>query len=252
MAVPPSLSVSVGVPPATVTASLRFSVSVTVLPALRSPLAVTPTSDAMVGVVVSICGPLWVRPESERLAALPAPSVMVAELRLTAVAASDAVFCPGGDGVAEGQRIAAGAAGIGGGAAVVERERRRAARDRHGFAQVEREGDGVAGVEVAAARRLGQRRDGRCCGVDLRAALGEAGEREVGGIAGAVGDGCGVEIDGGGGERGGVLSGGHGVAEGERIGAGAAGIGGGAAVVERERRRAAGNRHRLAQVEREA
>ena len=50
--------------------------------------------------------------------------------------------------------------------------------------------------------------DGRCCGVDLRAALGETREREVGGIAGAVGDGCGVEIDGGGGERRGVLAGG--------------------------------------------
>ena len=33
----PSLSVSVGVPPATVTASLRVSVSVTASPALRSP-----------------------------------------------------------------------------------------------------------------------------------------------------------------------------------------------------------------------
>ena len=59
-------------------------------------------------------------------------------------------------------------------------------------------------------------------GVDLRAALGQAGEREVGGIAGAVGDGRGVEIDRGGGESGGVLPGGHGVAEGQRIGAGAA------------------------------
>ena len=36
---PPSLRVSVGVPPATVTASLMLSVSVTVSPALRSPLA---------------------------------------------------------------------------------------------------------------------------------------------------------------------------------------------------------------------
>ena len=53
--------------------------------------------------------------------------------------------------------------------------------------------------------------------------LGQAGEREVGGIAGAVGDGCRVEIDGGGGEGRGVLPGGDGVAEGERIGAGAAG-----------------------------
>ena len=37
---------------------------------------------------------------------------------------------------------------------------------------------------------LGQRRDGRRYGIDLRAALGQAGEREIGGIAGAVGDGC--------------------------------------------------------------
>ena len=86
MAVPPSLRVSVGVPPATVTASLRLSVRVTVLPASRSPL------------------------------------------------------------------------------------------------------DG----------RLGQRRYRRRRGVDLRAGLGQAGERQVGGIAGAVGDGGGVEIDRGG------------------------------------------------------
>jgi hypothetical protein len=88
------LSVSVGVPPATVTTSLRFSVSVTVLPVVRSPLAGDSTTDDTVGVVVSICGPLWVRPESDRLAALPAPSVMVAELRLTAVAVRSDVFCP--------------------------------------------------------------------------------------------------------------------------------------------------------------
>ena len=94
MAVPPSLRVSVGVPPATVTASLRLSVSVTVLPALRSPLEGDSTIEEIIGVVVSICGPLWVRPVSERLAALPAPSVMVAELRLIAVAARADVFCP--------------------------------------------------------------------------------------------------------------------------------------------------------------
>ena len=51
----------------------------------------------------------------------------------------------------------------------------------------------LAGVSV-------KRRDGRRCGVDLRAALGQAGEREIGGIAGAVVDGRGIEIDGGGGE----------------------------------------------------
>ena len=45
--------------------------------------------------MVSICGPLWVRPVSERLAALPAPSVMVAALRLTAVAARAGGVLPG-------------------------------------------------------------------------------------------------------------------------------------------------------------
>ena len=35
---PPSFSISVGVPPATVTASLMLSVSVTMLPIVRSPV----------------------------------------------------------------------------------------------------------------------------------------------------------------------------------------------------------------------
>ena len=100
----------------------------------------------------------------------------------------------------------------------------------------------VEGVSV-------KRRDGRCCGVDLRAALGETREREVGGIAGAVGDGCGIEIDGGGGERRGVLAGSHGVAEGEGIAAGTARIGGGTAIIESEHGRAAGNRNHLAHVQ---
>ena len=60
------------------------------------------------------------------------------------------MFCPAADGVAEGQRIGAGAADVGGGAAVVERQRRRAARHRHRLAQVERQRDGLAGIEVAA------------------------------------------------------------------------------------------------------
>ena len=75
---------------------------------------------------------------------------MVAELRLTAVAASAEVFCPAADGVAEGERVGAGAAGVGGGAAVVERERRRAAGNGHRLAQIEGQGDGLAGIEVAA------------------------------------------------------------------------------------------------------
>ena len=39
------------------------------------------------------CGPLWVRPLNDRLA-LPLALVMVAPLRLTAVAARLEVFCP--------------------------------------------------------------------------------------------------------------------------------------------------------------
>ena len=42
------------------------------------------TTDATVGVAVSICGLPWVRPVSDMLAALPAPSSNVAPLRLTA------------------------------------------------------------------------------------------------------------------------------------------------------------------------
>ena len=123
--------------------------------------------------------------------------------------------------------------------------------DRDVLAHGQRIGNGLAGVEVAARRRLRNCADHRCHGVDLRAALGQAGERQVGGIAGTVGDGGGVEIDRGGGEGGGVLAGADGVAEGQRAGAGAAAIGRGAAVVERERRGAAGNGDRLAQVQRQ-
>ena len=209
-------------PPATVTASLRLSVSVTVLPALRSPLA----------------GRLGQRRDGRRYGVdLRAALGQTGEREIGGIAG--AVFdgrgieidggggqargvLPSADGVAEGERIAAGAARIGGGAAIVERQRRGAAGDRDRLIEVERERDGLAGIEVAARRRLDQRRDGRRCGVDLRAALGQTGEREIGGIAGAVGDGRGVEIDGGGGEARGVLPGADGVAEGERIGAGAA------------------------------
>ena len=63
MAVPPSLRVSVGVPPVvlTVTASLMATVSVTVLPTPRSPLPLVmpvpaAATDDTTGVVVSIWG----------------------------------------------------------------------------------------------------------------------------------------------------------------------------------------------------
>ena len=97
---PPSLSVKVGVPPATVTASLRLTVSVTTLPVVRSPapeLMPVPdaTTDDTVGVVVSICRvPAGLVTAPVRSAALPAPSLTVAVLRLTAVTARSAVFCP--------------------------------------------------------------------------------------------------------------------------------------------------------------
>ena len=115
----------------------------------------------------------------------------------------------------------------------------------------------LAGAEVAGAGRDAgagrhHRRHRRRRGVDLQRA-GRVGHRtgEIGGIAGAVLDGRGAEIDRRHRQVGGVLAGRHRVAEGQRIGAGAAGIGRGAAVVERQRRGAAGNRHRLAQVDRQ-
>src|SRR6185437_4183474 len=101
MAVPPLLSVNVGVPLVvlTNTTSLMLRVNVAVLPTPMSPEpAVMPEPDVVTddtdGVVVLICGPVWVRPVSDRLAAFPAASRIVPELRLTAVAARLAVFCP--------------------------------------------------------------------------------------------------------------------------------------------------------------
>ena len=64
--------------------------------------------------------------------------------------------------------------------------------------------------------------------------------REIGGIAGTVGDGRRVLIDRRYCEVGRVLAGTDRIAEGQRAGAGAAAIGGRAAIVERQRRRAAG------------
>ena len=76
---PPSLSVSVGVPPATVTASLKFERQRDGLAgievAARRRLL---TSDATsIGAVVSICRAGQGRRQVEVSAALPAPSVMV-------------------------------------------------------------------------------------------------------------------------------------------------------------------------------
>ena len=67
-----------------------MSVSVTVLPTPRSPLAGESATPVKVGVVVSICGPLCDRPLSDRLALVPAPLAIVAPFRFTLVAASEA------------------------------------------------------------------------------------------------------------------------------------------------------------------
>ena len=198
---PPSLSVSVGVPPATVTASLRFTVSVTTLPASRSPApAVMPvpdaTTEATVGAVVSICSvPAGLVTAPERLAALPAPSLMVAAVEIDRRHRQVGGVLAGPHRVAEGQRIGAGAAGVGRGAAVVERQRRGAARHRHRLAQVDRQRHHAAGREVAGTRRDAgagrhHRRHRRRRGVDLQRA-GRVGHRarKVGRVAGAVLDG---------------------------------------------------------------
>jgi len=98
------------------------------VPAGRSPdPAVIPLPDATtedtVGVVVSICGPVWVSPANDRSASVPL-NCTVAPLRLTAVTARAAVFWPAPDRVAEGQRVGAGATGISRGASIIKSQRR--------------------------------------------------------------------------------------------------------------------------------
>ena len=95
------------------------------------------------------------------------------------------------------------------------------------------------------------RRDRRRRGADLQAGGVRHGTGQDCGVAGAVGDGRAVgRLTRSDRQRRGVLPGRHRVAEGQRIGAGAADIGRGAAVVERQRRRAR-NRHSRAHVQRQ-
>ena len=111
-----------------------FSVSVTVWSAPRSALAGKSTTDVTVGVVVSICGPLWVRPLRDRLAALPAAVGDTGGVEIDRGGGKRGRVLAGGHGVAECERVGTGAAAIGGGAAVVERQGRGAARHRHRLA----------------------------------------------------------------------------------------------------------------------
>ena len=55
---------------------------------MPSPLKSFGTTAA--GIVMSICGPLWVSPESDKLALLPTTSWIVAPFKLTCVTASEA------------------------------------------------------------------------------------------------------------------------------------------------------------------
>ena len=138
----------------------------TILPALRSPVPlVMPlpdvATDVTVGAVVSICGLPWVRPLSDRLAALPAPSCDRGTVEVDRRHHQVGGVLTSRHRVAEGQRIGARAADIGGGADVVERQRRRAAGrvDRHVLAHGERQRDGFAGAKVAARGCVHNRRD---------------------------------------------------------------------------------------------
>ena len=204
------------------------------------------TTDETVGAVVSICSvPAGLVTAPVRLAALPAPSVMVAPLSIDRGHRQVGGVLPGRHRVAEGQRAGAGTAGIGGRAAVVERQRRRAAAtvtaslrltvsvtvlpaSRSPLPPVmpvpDATTDDTVGVVVSICR----------CRPDWSP------HREVGGIAGAIGDGGAHWLDRRHRQIRRVLAGADRVAEGQRAGAGAAGIGRRAAVVERQRRRAAG------------
>ena len=75
---------------------------------------------------------------------------MVAALALTAVTARSDVFWPAADRIAEGQRTGAGAAHVSRNTAVIERQRRRAAGDRHRLAHIERQRHDLASIEIAS------------------------------------------------------------------------------------------------------
>ena len=111
------------------------------------PEATTEDTD---GVVVSICRvPDGLVTTPVRLAALPAPSLTVAELEIECGDRQVRGVLAGPNRVAEGQGIGARSAGIGRCAAVIERQRRDAARHRHRLAQIDRQRHNTADPDVA-------------------------------------------------------------------------------------------------------
>src|SRR5205807_1837017 len=130
--------------------------------------------------------------------------------------------------VAEGQRARAGPGQVGAEARRVGRERRRAARgvDRDDLGEIDRQGDDVAGIQIAAAvgdagtgrgnrgdRGGGRVDDQRASGIGYRA-------RQVSVGGGRVLNGGAVEIERGHRQSARVLPGQHRVAEGQRARAG--------------------------------
>ena len=162
VAVPPSLRVSVGEPPVvlTVTASLMLTVSVTPWPVPRLPLPlVIPVPEVAIELTLG----------SDRIDLQRAGRIVVGGARQVGDVAGcvldgraieieggyDQVrrVLPGRDRVAESESGGARAPDKGRSAAIVERERRRAAGgvDGHRRTEIDRQRDGLAGVQVAAA-----------------------------------------------------------------------------------------------------
>ena len=83
----------------------------------------------------------------------------------------------GANRVAEGEGVAAGAAGVARRAAIVERQRRHPAGNRHHFTHIDGERDDMAGIQVTVAAAVDAAAGGhnrwhrRCCGVRCRCAI---------------------------------------------------------------------------------
>ena len=162
----------------------------------------------------------------------------------------------GANRVTEGQRIAAGAAGVARRTAIVERQRRHPAGNRHHLTHVDGERDDMARIQVTIAAPVNSA--ARCRNrwhrwrhrIDLQDA-GRVDHRacHVGAVAGRVADRRPVQVERGHRKVAGVIAGANRVTEGQRIAAGAAGVARRTAIVERQRRHPAGNRHHLTHVD---